>query len=217
MKIQESLFENNNALNGGALYFNIDDRNTQNQYQNEIEILNTKFINNKAEYLGGAIYSNFYSSTILKLINSNFIDNKAYAGGAIYIHKDYESNELKSISSYYVNLFNKSKFLNNISISHGNDYASNPCIINLISPLLNKFTVKNGDDFPMEFNLIDMFNQTVQDVSKYYSNIMLSLIDSNMLPKANVKITGNSCAFSRGKYIYIYIYIDVIIHIIIII
>jgi len=209
MAINESVFYNNNALNGGVIYLSIiknDSKTLKNQNQNKIEIMNSLFIKNKAEQFGGAIYSDFINMNIFNITNSSFIENNSYAGGAIYINDfdDDDNNNEESLLSYYEDFFNGMKFINNTSDSHGDDYASKPYKINLISPQSEKLMIRNGDHISMDFNLIDMFNQTIQDVSKYYSNIMLNMVyDSNIYN--DIKVVGNGCIFSRGIKIFSFI------------
>jgi len=213
MTINESIFNNNNALNGGVIYLNIiknDNKTIKNQNKNDVEIMNSLFIENKAEKFGGAIYSDFINMNIFNITNSSFVENNAYAGGAIYINDfddvdDDDNNNKENLLSNYEDFFNDIKFINNTSDSHGDDYASKPYKINLISPQSEKLMIRNGDHISMDFNLIDMFNQTIQDVSKYYSNIMLNMVyDSNIYN--NIKVVGNGCIFSRGiKIFFIYL------------
>ncbi|OUM67071.1 hypothetical protein PIROE2DRAFT_5559, partial [Piromyces sp. E2] len=196
-----STFKNNivrnNAISGGAIYMNessIKRENSDNTIK--IDIKNTLFFKNKAKYYGGAVYSDINEFDTLNIKNVSFIENNAYAGGAIYINGS-------NASLFQYNNENFS-FKNNTSESHGNDLATGPYLINY-SLNLNQTSIKSGEALPIEFTLTDKLNQTVNDMSKYYSNIILSInIDKNEeegyeYENNDIKIIGNVCNFSKGK------------------
>ncbi|ORX47930.1 hypothetical protein BCR36DRAFT_405245 [Piromyces finnis] len=198
--INSTIFENNKAMNGGAIYieksFIEHDSNIDNENKDDflVFINNSLFINNKARYYGGAIFSNFEAYKVLNLNKVSFIKNSAYAGGAIYMSNN--NTQLYHNYEYNENVV----FTNNTSESHGNDYASEPHIINELNNL-NIISMKSGETIKLKFNLIDKFNQIVNDISKVYSSIILSVVldkeNNTNLNLDNIKILGNICNFSN--------------------
>ena len=209
MKISSSLFENNNAFYGGAIYLYqennyIEDGTSSNNNDENInfEITDSIFQNNNANYYGGALFINTKSINLNNLKNNTFIGNKAYAGGAIYtsIDKINDSNNEKNIKSQFKS--NKVNFDNNISESHGNDYASNPLMINTVLSSTNKNgnKIKSGETYSLSFNMTDIYGQIVKDMSKYYNNFMISLKNKNEEnSNDDIILTDNNCIFSNGK------------------
>ncbi|OUM68613.1 hypothetical protein PIROE2DRAFT_3594 [Piromyces sp. E2] len=196
MNINECVFENNKALNGGAIYLNENliieerDNNNDNKEKNiNIDVKNTIFLNNKAQYYGGAVYSDIKRIDVYNLKNISFIENTAYAGGALYINGNNAS----------LFQYNDIIFLNNKSESHGNDLATGPFLISH-SLDTDQISIKSGEIFPLEFTLTDKLNQTVNDMSKYYSNIILSVNIEEYNNNVNdIIVLGNICNFSKGK------------------
>ena len=95
--VANSMFENNTAGDGGAIYLG---------FPSEATIVNSSFINNKASgstSTGGSGGAIFTRSNNLTIENSTFIDNYADHGGAIfidygaiYVYKSYfENNKLR--------------------------------------------------------------------------------------------------------------------------
>jgi len=201
MNISSCIFENNNAMNGGAIYMdeNIIKNNISidnNDIIRNIEIKDTVFIKNNVQYYGGAIFINSKIYDESNIRNISFIDNSAYAGGALYMNGDnisilYQNNDDDNI-----------RYINNTSESHGNNVATGPYFINHLH--LDDITIKSGETIPLNFILTDKFNQTVNDISKYYSNIILNInIDEDEgnyldIDQNNFKIMGNICNFSKG-------------------
>ncbi|OUM58115.1 hypothetical protein PIROE2DRAFT_16696 [Piromyces sp. E2] len=202
LKIESSLFENNYSSNGGVIYINNKSNTIYNDNygnldnDNNVEIVDTSFINNNVEFFGGVIYSDYDNLNISNLKNTSFIKNNAYAGGAIYINNNNDAvifNKLKNN--------NEVNFINNTSISHGNDFATGPNLIKLKDQNINKFTVKSGESLSLNYILIDSYNQTIEDNYKYYSNIILHVNikeDINDIEIQNTIINGNECLFSNG-------------------
>ena len=105
-----------------------------------------------------------------------------------------------------------------MSESHGNDYASNPLMVNSIFSMLNKNNnkIKSGETYSLSFNITDLYGQLVKDTSKYYSNIILYLNydqelykDDDYFNDDDIKLTDNNCIFSNGNEFFIipiYIY-----------
>ncbi|ORY18280.1 hypothetical protein LY90DRAFT_517451 [Neocallimastix californiae] len=188
IKISSSSFINNYALNGGVMY--LYDRKLNDIKKNNdfiLEIYDSSFIKNNANYFGGVFNIEANSLKILNMKNLNFTKNSAYAGGILYSNTINFNNFQKDIIS-----------MNNIAESHGNEYASSPYMVNLNTTNSNEISVKSGDKYPLTFVLKDKFNQTVTDVSRYYSNMILTIYDDNDKNIENIKITGNICSFSKG-------------------
>ncbi|OUM60765.1 hypothetical protein PIROE2DRAFT_13403 [Piromyces sp. E2] len=192
LNINNTNIKNNNIknnggafLNGGSVYFQ---KTSDIELNHSIKIIDTQFKNNKAEYFGGAIYSDFVGLNNLNTKNVTFIGNHAYAGGAIYSNKNCNKA-----------LFSKNTmYINNTAESHGKDFATSPYIVNFKQSELKNYIVTSGELFPLQFNLTDEFGQIIQDVSKYYSNIILTLtpiINDDEI----ILIYGNSCYFLKGN------------------
>lgn len=188
MKINSTIFEKNKGLNGGAIYLNKLLHNSLNKLNNSIDIENTQFIYNSADYFGGAIYSDFEGLNLSYIDKIYFKFNYAYAGGAIYTNNNRNNNlfNVKSPNMY---------FINNTSVSHGPDFATGPYIVNQTLQYIskNEVSITSGKSFPLQFKLLDEYEQIIYDTSKYYSNIFLKLTC-----KDDTKIIGNSCYFTRG-------------------
>jgi len=188
LKIESSSFENNYALNGGALYLNSVMSSNKN---GSLEITNTQFINNKVEYFGGGIFSDFSNIKFFTLNNITLSSNKAYAGGAIYINNtNYE--ELFDVNSDSI------KYVDNKSESHGNDYASSPYIV-ILNSKSNNIEMMSG--LPLramiEFDLYDKYNQIINDKLRIYPYINM---DARIDSQNSYKITGNTCTFTEGNF-----------------
>lgn len=92
IKIENSLFKNNNAKNGASIY---------NRYA-QLEVVNSKFSNNSANTDiqttgrngGGAIFS---ENSDLIITNSNFDNNKSVRGGAVHSLSDTKINLTNNI------------------------------------------------------------------------------------------------------------------------
>lgn len=160
--------------------------------------MNTNFTRNNADYFGGAIYSDFNSLNLSKIENIYFIENHAYAGGAIYTNNN--------CNNTLFDVYNKKITYNdNKSGSHGDNFATGPHIINNMTQQnlnQNKITITSGESFPLEFILNDEYSQNVYDMSKYYSNIFLKLVqddDKDDNEELDFKINGNICYFSKGN------------------
>ncbi|OUM59253.1 hypothetical protein PIROE2DRAFT_15246, partial [Piromyces sp. E2] len=207
INISKTIFENNSGLNGGVMYFNetlhnirSNDDNINDNDNNKylINIRDTIFKNNNADYFGGVIYSNFDLTYLksYKVSNTSFIENHAYAGGVIYLN-NCNSNTNKTFFKLCGDNITYDK---NTAISHGKDFATSPY---LIQPLFNNTTIiekKSGMTFPLNFKLLDKFEQQIIDISKYYSNIILNIKNSNSSDINSIysKIIGNVCYFSKG-------------------
>ncbi|OUM68571.1 hypothetical protein PIROE2DRAFT_3716 [Piromyces sp. E2] len=208
IKIFSSLFENNNSMYGGAIYIS----NTKNKHSNTtLEIIDSSFVENKVQYLGGGIYIDDQYLKFFNISNSKFIKNSSYAGGALYLNNyDYVStSNNKDIKEYIYNFKqNNNVFINNTSESHGNDYGSQPYLIYLkdSNDKLQKVEMKSGNFFYISkllFIIVDVFDQIIVDRSKYYSNIILKIavIDNNILNNTKsiqsntIKLIGNECNF----------------------
>ncbi|ORX44484.1 hypothetical protein BCR36DRAFT_359576 [Piromyces finnis] len=193
IRINSSIFENNHSFNGGAIYIDYFEKESDC----EIELLDSKFQHNTADYFGGSVYSSCKS---ILISNSSFINNHAYSGGGIYIEtiNDVEKiNQFKEI---------KSTFINNTSYSNGNDFATRPNKINLVSSSRNEITMKSGESYKLTFKVADEFDQIIYDELKYYENINLKIDlverennnNLNSISRDDIKIIGNRCSFSKG-------------------
>jgi len=199
LNINSSVFEYNNANNGGVMYFS---RSLKHNNANEIKLYNSIFSNNKADYFGGVIYSNYEKLQIVDTLNTTFKENHAYSGGGFYFNYNNNANhEILNLND------TKIEFVNNTSESHGNDYATDTYMILSLNDGIKGFNIKSGESYSLKFNVIDEYNQIIRDISKYYSNIILKISenddqDSMNLDSSSVKkkFTGNICYFSNGIF-----------------
>ena len=117
LKLTDCIFKNNTADRGGAIFALIGG-----------ELKNCTFINNKARFDGGAVFTPNYQMLVH---NSKFINNTALReGGAIYSESNtlLNNTDLKYNSAYsggavyivnYQLVIHNSNFTNNYAISHG--------------------------------------------------------------------------------------------------
>ncbi|OUM60925.1 hypothetical protein PIROE2DRAFT_13174, partial [Piromyces sp. E2] len=203
LKIISSHFKNNYALNGAA--FNINSiKKIDNVTTNYLEVIDTEFINNRAEYFGGAIFTDYANLDLVHITNVTFIGNKAYAGGAIYIQNHNftltKEIDMKENTKSYT-------FINNTSESHGNNIATDPSYIEFLSnyPTNHITNLTNGDNLLLEFELKDHFNQIILDNSKIYDDIMIKAIVENeeiyekLTLNNEILMENNVCFFIKGK------------------
>ncbi|KAG4094011.1 hypothetical protein H8356DRAFT_947657 [Neocallimastix lanati (nom. inval.)] len=205
---------NNFAINGGALYLedgiNIDKHNNK-----DITIKNNVFNENTAYNFGGAIYSKFSKLYLATSENNIIINNKAgIMGGGIYSPNLIKYNVL--------NINNNCTIKNNTINSFENNYASKPSYIllkSLSNPELNninvddyinnsknkpdkyKFNITSGDHLPLSFFLYDEFNNIVNDITKYYSSLVLKLTvtPSTNLDKEETSRINNLYSYLSGN------------------
>ncbi|KAL6625859.1 hypothetical protein U3516DRAFT_794237 [Neocallimastix sp. 'constans'] len=176
--INDSTFVNNTSKNYGGFF-------------------HSKFIKNSSKVFGGAIYSDLFGMQTLNMVNTEFINNFAYIGGTIYI------NHIKGKPTIEKSLRNQNiKYINNTSESYGDIYATKPDRIILNNMKSDEIIIKSGEIYPLEFLLLDEFNQIVIDDSRYYTEIYLEINKiSDEKNEDNIKINGNDCIFTRGKCI----------------
>ncbi|OUM65970.1 hypothetical protein PIROE2DRAFT_59688 [Piromyces sp. E2] len=117
--------------------------------------MNTTFKNNIADYFGGAIYSDYEGLYLTNITNVNFFSNRAYSGGAIYTSND---GDLTLFDVYNKNI----NYTNYYSESHGNNYATKPYMIYLVSEYTGNITVKSGK---CELNEISIFSKLINNPS----------------------------------------------------
>eukprot|EP00833_Pecoramyces_ruminatium_P007738 jgi/Orpsp1_1/1181770/evm.model.c7180000078520.1 len=190
INITSSVFCNNYAMNGGVIYFN---KKLSNNNINNINIADSVFSKNNAKYYGGVIYSNIEALNLSKISNTTFNENHAYAGGILYL------NNINNYTFFDVKDKNKNiKFIDNISESHGNEFASGPSVKTLITGKTKEITVRSGEIFPLEYKLIDEFDQIIKDISKYYSNIILKIYNDDENENEKNILYGNTCHFFKG-------------------
>lgn len=100
--IQNCVFLNNHAIEGGALF------NHGPQGEVSPEIVNCSFVSNTAEMGGGAILTNAEQGTCnLKMKKGKFVNNEAAFGGAIFLAGHFGDGVAVFTSTHFVN--NKSK------------------------------------------------------------------------------------------------------------
>lgn len=197
-------FINNKASNGGALY--LEDGNDINENNTDIiNIENNTFQKNSAENFGGAIYSE-YSHLYLATSKNNEItfNNAGVMGGGIYTPK----NAKKTIFN-----IDDLKIENNTVNSYINDYTSKPSYITLNTVLPNEnINIVTGDPFPLDFTLYDEYDNVIEDITKYYSSMIIKVIleeintpyqngenINNKKKNSNFKLIGNIGTFIKGN------------------
>jgi len=189
-------FINNKAINGGALYFK--EKQTNNDNEKIINFKNNVFENNEAEEFGGAMYIDLNNNYIMNNDNNIICSNKAgiQGGGIYFVHLGKE-------------LFkpNKDKIEGNLAFSNENNYVTKPSLISLITPLDKQpINIITGDLFPLSFILKDEFNNTIEDITEYYSYLGIKVIieeKTDILDTTNVNPIANFCSFING-ILYIY-------------
>ncbi|ORY54793.1 hypothetical protein LY90DRAFT_646782 [Neocallimastix californiae] len=204
IKIENSIFENNESHSNGGLIF-LDDINGL-----EILIHNSKFLNNLSYSNGGVIYINDKNTieneneneNINSIIiqDSSFENNTAkYFGGVLYTNIN-EFYNLNIKNNEFINnyaqvaggvLFLKNindnvrkidkdlnlnnKFKDNISLSHGNITATHPTNIIFAGNKTEITEIYPGASLYFTIELKDELNNTVTDREKYYSDIGISI------------------------------------------
>ena len=204
MNLISNEFINNKASNGGALY--LEDGNDINENNTDIiNIENNTFQKNSAENFGGAIYSE-YSHLYLATSKNNEItfNNAGVMGGGIYTPK----NAKKTIFN-----IDDLKIENNTVNSYINDYTSKPSYITLNTVLPNEnINIVTGDPFPLDFTLYDEYDNVIEDITKYYSSMIIKVIleeintpyqngenINNKKKNSNFKLIGNIGTFIKGN------------------
>ena len=126
------------------------------------------FSNNTADDFGGAVYTHINYLSYESFINDTVSYNKAGVwGGGIFINGKYdrEVSEIKDCN-----------LLNNTISFLINNYSSAPYSIQLETKLSNNpIKIRTGDIVPLIFSLNDMYDHVIDDVTKYYSSMVLEV------------------------------------------
>ncbi|ORX57898.1 hypothetical protein BCR36DRAFT_402256 [Piromyces finnis] len=212
MNLTSNLFENNEGINGGALYF-INHKNERFSDYNDadlwkINIENNTFIGNNAENFGGALYSEFNKLYLATTKNNNIINNSAgIMGGGLYSPNLIQKN-LFGLENNYIR--------DNLVNLHPNDYSSKPSYITLNTTLEKDIEIASGGHLSLLFTLFDEFDNIVYDISNYYQSISIKIkLIENTLPsmgkmmEKGIKIDkyshhyllSNICSFNNGQCI----------------
>jgi len=195
-------FFNNKAINGGALYFKKSDDSVDIVNNKTISFSNNIFDKNIAENFGGAIYSEYDKLYLASFDNNTIKNNEAgIMGGGIY--SPYNSDK---------NLFDVDKII--FGKNKMDNYTTGPANIILnykksnidINKPINLIT---GDILPLEFQLRDEFNQIIEDITKYYSELTLNVTltkiykdgedDDDYEDEDDYYLNGNLASFSNGN------------------
>jgi len=192
LSLNSNIFIDNNADNGGAIYFGNERTNTDNMDNPTIIINSNIFKENKAELFGGAIYSNYHKLGQATVNDNQIVYNEAgISGGGIY-----------SPNSINETLFDmtKIKIENNTVDSFIDDYSSKPSYIMLNSN--ETISVNVGEYIPLIFTLYDDFDNIIIDITKYYSFLSLKLVimETDSIDIDNSYILGNVGSFIKGIY-----------------
>ncbi|ORX59217.1 hypothetical protein BCR36DRAFT_275816 [Piromyces finnis] len=200
-------FYNNKAKNGGAIYFSKRTITDKNYQLTSIIIENNVFQDNMVSEYGGAIYSEYDQLHMALSKNNNITNNKSGIMGA-GIYTPYSASK---------NIFNINtcRFENNTVNSMVIDnFSSNPSYITLNTTLNNETIINVGDYFPLKFNLLDEFNNTVIDITKHYSLMTLKLLlktknyqnSTFKNSKNNHYILGNIGTFVNGIIYFTFLF-----------
>ncbi|WP_455645647.1 C1 family peptidase [Methanosphaera sp.] len=165
--VTNSEFINNSARVGGAIVMH---NGTGNMYDftetfYNITIINTTFINNAAEYDGGAIYD-VYSNLLIE--SSTFTNNSARKGGAIYAD---DSNIL----------IRNSSFTNNTATKYGGAISVNEINITTQYTIFDNNTAEYALDIYSPNAREIKFNSTWSD--EYETSVILDLIKESEIPE----------------------------------
>jgi len=195
-------FIENSAVNGGALYISNSNKiDTNDNKPINFEI--NEFQKNRADYFGGAIYSE-YEKLNLATIKECVIENNysGIMGGGIY--------SPKSVNQTLFNIYNTTnsniKILNNKASSSVDNFSSKPSYITLETKL-NSTKITMGDNLSLTFYLYDEFNNLVEDTIKYYSiGLKAELKNNNYIDDdESISLLGNIGTFAYGKYFYFHL------------
>jgi len=212
LNLLSNIFENNKAINGGAIYLE-DSNNNINQISTSGKIENNSFHKNIAENFGGAFYSKYSKLYLIDSSNNTITFNEAGIVGA----------GIFTPNSINTNLFNIMENIvdNNTVSSFNNNYSTKPSYIVLDNTFENT-PVKciTGDYFPLSFTLYDEFDNIMTDITKYYSMTLKVVMiekdkyslmdksydnyDNNISYKSsNYNLMGNVCSFINGIKLYL--------------
>ena len=193
LSLNSNIFIDNNADNGGAIYFGNERTNTDNMDNPTIIINSNIFKENKAELFGGAIYSNYHKLGQATVNDNQIVYNEAgISGGGIYSPNVSINKTLFDMT--------KIKIENNTVDSFIDNYSSKPSYIMLNS---NKtISVNVGEYIPLMFSLYDDFDNIIIDITKYYSFLSLKLVimETDSSDINNSYILGNIGSFIKGIY-----------------
>jgi len=204
LNLTSNIFKNNKAANGGGIYLG-DNKNSLEENRNVIFIKNNTFLNNYANNFGGAVYFKLLNNYNTTIIDNNVISNAAdISGGGMY-----------SVNNQFKNDFilkNNNNFLNNTVNSYKSDYTSKPYSIGLNENYINQrnFNIITGDYLSIGFNLYDIYDKVIEDITEYYSSISLKLLleplnynefyfNVNDNFNSYYHLLGNICSFSNGN------------------
>lgn len=205
IKLISNNFTNNEAVNGGALYFsnknNVNKIDSYYYYKIENLIKDNIIEENTADNFGGGIYSEYNQFKNSKVENNIIINNKAgILGGGLF--------SLKPVNETLFDLTN-CKIKNNTVNSLTDEYSSNPYLLSLKTKInKNENEITTGDYFPLIFNVKDNFGNIVYDVTKFYSSMTLKILLNEISEdgiidysdNSNYYIEGNIGLFINGKF-----------------
>lgn len=137
-----------------------------------------------------------------KTINNTIINNSAgISGGGIY-----SSNFFDKYLIDHTNNISKDNIVN----KYENNYASKPSYITLNTTINNnEIEIYSGDYLPLSFILYDLYDNIVEDTTKYYSSLILKLSlksynsrnnDDDEKNNNKVELNGNVGVFSNGNF-----------------
>jgi len=197
---ESNIFDNNKAVNGGALFFSIDKMNyLWNTNHQKTIIRNNIFNENSAKEFGGAIYTEFtkFNKTHYNTFENNTLsyNTAGVMGGGLY------SSQITNITSLKPEEWN---FIHNTVNLHLNEYTTKPSYLTLDTPFNKKVVLITGDVLPINFTLYDSYNNVVQDITKYYSSMTLRITlekinNLNDKKEKNYKLLENTRQLLNGN------------------
>ncbi|ORX45799.1 hypothetical protein BCR36DRAFT_414396 [Piromyces finnis] len=166
--IKNSKFNKNHCYNNGGVINLIDNINSPKDYTKLIDIDNSIFDNNKANYFGGLLYANVYYPFKLNMTNSRISNNHAgVAGGFIFFEQI--NNRIKDISLFVKDKKYNNTIQNNTATSHGDEFATHPSKFILSDN--DNTEIYSGGFISLTLELQDDFGNRVNDSEKIYSDI----------------------------------------------
>ena len=176
----------------------------------DITIINSKFINNTAK-TGGAIYA----STNVNIINSTFINNTAIAdGGAILciencniVNSSYDNNKALTGGAIYTfnNQISYSIFKNNSATNAGVIYSTGSCKINN-----SIFESNNATNFGGVIYSTESCNMTQSVLTNNKADIGNVIYFNKLYNKSNFYVDynwwGNNTPFNSTEYLILNYY-----------
>ncbi|EAR87795.2 transmembrane protein, putative (macronuclear) [Tetrahymena thermophila SB210] len=187
LKIQDSFFQQNKCLNGGALSIY--------SSQGTIQLQNTTFFQNQALASGGAIYIENTNAKIFMDDKVQILHNQALIGGGLRLFNK-QSNYPQQLSQFY-----KNQIFNNSAELYGKNFASfiqSATIGVVYNQTTDKINGNNNDNSQsqIQYNIILPEKMEIADQKKYQKILQIFKFQSGGEVSLFVKLID-----SEGTYL----------------